>query len=152
MEHDAVAERLGAERVLADRLQHPAERRVHDAKQHEEGHGRYCEDEIVGQELAVGLHAEDRMVEPFEARLQNLWNLERAPVLAAGEPRELRGKNVEGVSDGERHHGEEDRLHAQREEADRQRQRQRQDEGEGEAPERSAAQLAPNAYSASPTP
>ena len=37
MEHGAVAERLGAEWVLADRLQHPAERRVHHPKQHQEG-------------------------------------------------------------------------------------------------------------------
>ena len=44
------------------------------------------EDEIVGQQLAVRLHAEDRMVEPFEARLQDGRNLERAPVLAAGRP------------------------------------------------------------------
>ena len=36
---DAVAERLGAERVLADRLQHAAERRVDDAQQDQEGDG-----------------------------------------------------------------------------------------------------------------
>ncbi len=94
-----------------------------------------CEHEVVGQELAVGLNAEDRMVEPLEARLQDRRDLERAPVLAAGQVRELRGQHVEGVGDRQRHHGEEDRLHAQREEADRQRQRERQDEGADE-PER----------------
>ena len=70
MEHGAVAERLGAERVLADRLQHPPERRVDHPQQHEKGDDDDGEDEIVGEELAVRLHAEDRMIEPFEARLQ----------------------------------------------------------------------------------
>ena len=36
IDHGAVAERLGAELVLADRLQHAAERRIDDAQQDQE--------------------------------------------------------------------------------------------------------------------
>ena len=50
----------------------------------------------------------------------------------------MRRQHVEGVGDGERHHGEEDRLHAQREEADRQRKRERQREGDDEPDEERA--------------
>ena len=138
MEHGAVAERLGAERVLPDRLQHPPERRVHDAQEHEKGDADDGEDEIIGEKLAVRLHAEDRMIEPFEPRLQGGRNLERAPVLPARQPGELRRQHVEDVGDGERHHGEEDRLDPQREKADRQRERERQDTGDAKPEEERA--------------
>ena len=132
MEDSAVAQGLGAERVLADRLQDPSERRVDDSQKDEEGDRDDDEHQIIGQQLAVGVSAEDRMVEPFEARLQGGGNLERAPVLPARQPGELRSEHVEGVSDRKRHHGEEDRLNSQREEANRQGQRKRQDASDDE--------------------
>ena len=71
----------------------------------------------------------------LKSGLQDLGNLERAPVLAAGQPGKLGRQHVEGVGDRERHHGEEDRLHPQRKEADSQRERQRQRSGGGESGE-----------------
>ena len=87
MEDDAIAQRLGAERVLADRLQDAAERRVHHPQQHEEGGRDDGEHEIIGQDLAGDRDAENLVLDQPEARLQHLRNLERAPVLAAGQPR-----------------------------------------------------------------
>ena len=55
----------------------------------------------------------------LEAGPQNFGDLERAPVLAAGDDRQLRGEHIERIGDRQRHHGEEDRLHAQREQPDR---------------------------------
>ncbi len=70
MHDDAVAERLGSERILTDRLQDAAEGRVDDAQEDEERKRDDDKDEIVGEQLAVRLHAENRLVEEFEARLQ----------------------------------------------------------------------------------
>ena len=73
-----------------------------------------------------------------EARLQDFGNLERAPVLAAGQAGKLRRQHIEGIGDRERHHGEEDRLHPERKEADRERQRQRQ-HSSGDEPQQERA-------------
>ena len=123
MEDGAVAERFGAKRVLADRLQDAAERRVDRPEQHQESDRDDGEDEIIGQDLAREGDAEKLVLGELEARPQRLRNLERAAVLAPGQSRELRSEHIEGVGDRQRHHGEEDRLHSEREEADRQRQR-----------------------------
>ena len=138
MENDAVAERLGAQRILADRLQHPAERRVDDAQQRQKQREADEEDEIVADQSAIERDAEERPAEQSEARLQNLGDPERAAVLAAGQPVELRSEHAERIADRQRHHGEEDRLHAQRQQADRQRQHGRDAERRGEAERRRA--------------
>ena len=58
VEHGAEAERLGAETVLPDRLQHAAERRVHHAQQRQDHRRGADEDDIIGEHAAVELEAE----------------------------------------------------------------------------------------------
>ena len=58
MEHDAIAQRLGAKRILADRLQHAPERRIDDAQQREEQRPRQREHQIIGEHAAVDRDAE----------------------------------------------------------------------------------------------
>ena len=96
------------------------------------------EDEIVADQPPVQGEAENLAVGQLEARPQRLGNLERAAVLAAGQPVELRSEHAERIADRQRHHGEEDRLHAQRQQADRQRQHGRDAERRGEAERRRA--------------
>ena len=80
-----VAERFGAQGVLADRLQHAAERRVDDAQQRQEQDDAGEEDEIVAYQPPIDGDAEDFAAHQPEARPQPFGNLERAAVLAAGE-------------------------------------------------------------------
>ena len=112
MKDDAIAQRLGAERVLADRLQDAAERRVHHPEQYEKGDHDDGEHKIIAQDLAADRDAEDLVRDQPEGRLQRVGNLERASVLTPGQPGQLGRQHVEGVGDRERHHGEEDRLHS----------------------------------------
>jgi hypothetical protein len=53
VDHGAVADGLGAEVVLADGLQHPAEGRVDDAQQRQEQQRHGHEQQVVGEDLAV---------------------------------------------------------------------------------------------------
>ena len=105
----AVADRLGAEVVLADRLQDASERRVDDPQQRQHEHRRDDEQQVVGDEPAVDRSAEERRLGVRGARLQRLRHLERQAVLAAGDVGELRREGRERRGDGERDHGEEDR-------------------------------------------
>ena len=114
----AVADRLGAEVVLADRLQDAAERRVDDAQQQQHQHQRGDEEQVVGEQPAVDRGAEEGLGGVLGAGPQGLRHLEGEAVLAAGEVGELRGQRREGGGDRERDHGEEDRPHAQAEQAD----------------------------------
>ena len=122
MDHGAVAERLGAERILADRLQHAAERRIDHAQQQQEQQRAADEHDVIGQRAAGDGDAEHVARNEHGAGLQQFRHAEAAPVLAAGEPGELRGQHREGGGDRQRDHREEDRLHPQREQPDRQRQ------------------------------
>src|SRR5277367_4847505 len=99
MKNGAIAERLGAKRVLADRLQNAAERRVHHPEQHQEGDRYDGEDEVIGEDLARDRGAENLLWDPLEAWLQRLRNLERAAVLAAGQSRELRSEHIDRECD-----------------------------------------------------
>jgi hypothetical protein len=131
--HDgAVAQGLGAEVVLADRLQHAAEVRVHDPQQHEEDRHRGDEHQVVGGEAPVHGAAEELALHEAGAGPQELRHGEAAPVLAAGEVRELRGEHAEHRRDRERDHREEERAHAQREQSDGERQHQGHGERRGE--------------------
>jgi hypothetical protein len=86
VEDGAIAKRLRAKRVIADRPQDAAERRVPHPKQHQEGDRGDGEYEIIRQNLACDRDAENLALDQLEARLQLVGNLERAPVLAPGQP------------------------------------------------------------------
>ncbi len=111
IDHGAIADRLGTERVLADRHQHAAERRVHDAQQDQDQHQRHGIDEIVVEQPAVETHAEQRVAEG-EGRAQGRRQPVVQPVLAARQIGELRGQDREGAGDGQGDHGEEDGAHS----------------------------------------
>ena len=104
---------------------------------------RRAEHDVVGDDAAGDRHAEQRQIEQREARAQHLRHAEGAAVLAAGEVGELRRQDGEGRGDGQRHHGEEDGPHAQREQADQQRQRDARDQRDGEARQRRCPGRAP---------
>jgi hypothetical protein len=107
--HGAVAERLGAEIVLADGLQHAAEGRIDDAQQEQEQRQRREEHQVVGDQLAVDGRAENLGLDQAEAGPQHLRHAEGAAVLAAGEVRQLRSEHREGGGHRQRDHGVEDR-------------------------------------------
>ena len=86
MHHRAVAERLGAERIFADRLQDAAERGIHDAQEQEEQEHAAGEHDVVGQRAAVDGDAEYVARDEHRAGLQQFGHAEAAPVLPAGEP------------------------------------------------------------------
>ena len=86
MEHGAEAERLGAEAVLADRLQHAAERRIHHAQQSQDHRSGAGENQIIGQHASVDFEAEQIFRNQHRARPQQFRQLKAAAVLAAGEP------------------------------------------------------------------
>ena len=126
----AVAQRLGAEVVLADRLQHAPERRVDDPQRHQEQRQRGKEHDVVGERASRHDHAERRQVDEREVRPQHLRHAERAAVLAAGDVGELRRQDRERGGDRERHHGKEDGAHPEREQPDQEGQRDAGDERE----------------------
>jgi len=122
-----VAQRLGAELVLADRLQNSPERRVDDAQQREKQDERACEHQVIGR----------------EARMQQRREAEIDAVLAAGERGQLRGEDLEERGHRKRDHGEEDRPHPQAEQADAERDRGRQQQRECAAGNEAAPARAP---------
>ena len=142
--------RLGAEGVLADRLQHAAERRVHDA-QHAAGTAprRRRRRQVVGDDPAVDARRRGQRCSTSRkpARSSARHAVVEA-VLAAGEPSKLRGQDREGAGHRERDHGEEDRAHAQREQADHQRQQRPSASAERRAEPRSPSSSGPIACSA----
>ena len=66
--HHAVADRLGAELVLADGLQHAAKGRVHDAQQRQHQHHGGDEQQVVADQIAVDRSRRGRALERLEAR------------------------------------------------------------------------------------
>jgi hypothetical protein len=122
----AVADGLAAEIVVADRHQDAAERRIDDAQHEQEEAARTQHDQVIGDQLAVEIGAEELFVGQGEGRGDELRDLEVEAVLAAGPVGELRSHGHEGSRDGERDHGEKDRPHPQGKQADAQRQNRRQ--------------------------
>ena len=119
VDHDAVADRLGAELVLADRLQHAAERRVDDAQQRQDQHQRSDEEQVVGDEAAVDRDAEERLVDELRSRA----TAPRARLKVRPSSPPVKSDSCEASvwnadGDRERDHREEDRAHAQAEQAD----------------------------------
>jgi hypothetical protein len=129
----AVADRLAAEIVVADRHQDAAERRIDDAQHEQEEAARTQHHQVIGDQLAVQIGAEEFFVGQGEGRRNELRDLEVEPVLAAGPVRELRSHGHEGGGDGQRDHGEENRPYAQGEQADAQREDGGQDHRDQQA-------------------
>ena len=92
--HHTVADRLGPEIILSDRLQYTAKGRIHETQQNEEQDERGGKHQIVIQDLAA-----DPCAHEFAhavGRGQNPRDLVGQPVFTAGYGRELRNKNSNG--------------------------------------------------------
>jgi hypothetical protein len=108
-----IADGFGTELVFADRLQHPPKRRGDDAQHQQESQQCHHEQQIVGNHLAVDDLIEQRLFQQTERRTQKFRHGDGQAIVAARPFRELAGHHAHAASDGQRHHGVEDSLHAQ---------------------------------------
>src|SRR5437879_5145321 len=106
---DIVTARGGAVGILADRLQHRAERRVEDALERRHRHAHHDEREVVEDDRAV--EAQREAAEP-DRRHRDAAQ----PVVTARPVGEVEADEVEQLGEGERQHREVDAAPAQAEE------------------------------------